>query len=162
MDLTTLRMDWPATLPDATATGQVVLDLADDLVALHGEPDPATALISFEDGRVAVHRIDDVEVAEPLAHVVGPVYRQRPAGTPAVPTGRVLVRYPTGDRIERHRDELAAAGYQLEDVLGYAPQAGWVRGSSIGSSLAGLDRLAALEGVEHAEPQLLRERAQRR
>ena len=152
-----MRRDWPATLRVATAAGEVVLDRADDVVALHGDPDPATALFSYEGGRVAVRRIDDVDVAA----TVGPVYRQAPAGAPVVPTDRVLVRYRAGDRIEQHRGELAEAGYELEGALGYAPHAGWLRGRGIGPTLAGLDRLAALEGVEHVEPQLLREPARR-
>ena len=161
MDLITLHRDWPATLRVPTAEGDVVLDRADDLVAVHDVPDAERAEtdLSFEGGRVAVRRVDDVREAPSQA--VGPVYRQQPGGTPAVPTGRIMVRYAAGDPIERHRGELAAAGYELEDVLGYAPQAGWVRGTDIGSSLAGLDRLAALDGIEHVEPQLLRESARR-
>ena len=158
MDLTTLQRDWPATLRIPTAAGDAVLDRADDLVALHDVADADPGL-TFEGGRVAIRRVDDVDGAD--TKTVGPVYRQGPGGTPAVPTGRILVRYAAGDRIERHRGELAAAGFELEDVLGYAPQAGWVRGSDIGPSLAGLDRLAALDGIEHVEPQLLREAARR-
>jgi hypothetical protein len=143
MDLDTLTVSTPA--------GDVVLDRADDMVAVHGED------------RVSVHDAHDMELDEVPASRVGPVYRQRPGGGAAVPSGRVLVRYGDGDRIDRHRDDLAAVGYELEQVLDYAPQAGWIHaaGGGIDDSLGGLERVAALPGVVRVEPQLLREAAKR-
>ena len=83
--------------------------------------------------------------------------------SPTGPTGRVLVRFRAGDRVEAHRDDLAAAGYELEQPLGFAPQAGWVRpaGRDVAAGLAGLDRLRAIPGVEHVEPEVLMERSAR-
>jgi hypothetical protein len=162
MDLASLRRESPATLPVQTGEKTVVLDRADDLVAVHGGAGPPQPLLSLEDGRVTVHRTTDVAASDLPAEAVGPVYRTGPRAGPAVPTGRVLVRYGAGDRIDRHRAELAAAGYELEEVLGYAPQAGWVRGPRISDALRGLERLAALDGVKHVEPQLLREASRKR
>jgi hypothetical protein len=77
---------------------------------------------------------------------------------PIGPTGRVLVRFAAGDRIEAHREELRAAGYELDAPLGFAPQAGYVRPAT---REAGLDRLRAISGVEHVEPEVLIERSAR-
>jgi hypothetical protein len=74
------------------------------------------------------------------------------------PTGRVLVRFAAGDRIEAHGEELRAAGYELDAPLGFAPQAGYVRPAT---HEAGLDRLRAIPGVEHVEPEVLVERSAR-
>jgi hypothetical protein len=73
------------------------------------------------------------------------------------------VRFGSGDRVEAHRDELAAAGYELDAALGFAPQAGWVRPASgdVAAGLAGLDRLRAIPGVEHVEAEVLMERSAR-
>ena len=79
---------------------------------------------------------------------------------PTGPTGRVLVRFAAGDRVEAHRDELRAAGYELDTPLGFAPQAGYVRPAG-GDVAAGLDRLRAIPGVEHVEPEVLIERSAR-
>ena len=80
--------------------------------------------------------------------------------SPTGPTGRVLVRFAAGDRVEAHREELAAAGYELDAALGFAPQAGYVRPAA-GGAAAGLDRLRAIPGVEHVEPEVLMERGAR-
>lgn len=83
-----------------------------------------------------------------------------PPTGPTGPTGRVLVRFAAGDRVEAHRDELRAAGYELEAPLGFAPQAGYVRAAG-GDAAAGLDRLRAIPGVEHVEPEVLMQRGAR-
>jgi hypothetical protein len=77
---------------------------------------------------------------------------------PTGPTGRVLVRFAAGDRIDAHQEELQAVGYELDAPLGFAPQAGYVRPAG-GDS--GLDRLRAIPGVEHVEPEVLMERSTR-
>jgi hypothetical protein len=83
-----------------------------------------------------------------------------PPPTPIGPTGRVLVRFRAGDRVDAHRDELLAAGYELDAPLGFAPQAGYVRPVG-GDVAAGLDRLRAIPGMEHVEPEVLMERSSR-
>lgn len=93
----------------------------------------------------------------------GPVYRRSPGGDVVVPTGRVLVRFGPGQRVEEHRGELAAAGYTIDAVLSYAPHAAWVRATSgrTADALGHLDALGALHGVEHVEPQMIGEAARR-
>jgi hypothetical protein len=93
----------------------------------------------------------------------GPVYRRRPSGDLVVPTGRVLVRFGPGQRVEEHRSELSAAGYTIDAVLSYAPHTAWVRATSgrTADALGHLDALGELPGVEHVEPQMIGEAARR-
>jgi hypothetical protein len=90
-----------------------------------------------------------------------PVYVLSPGGQPARPTGRVLVRFADAAALTRHRKDIEAAGYVIEEVLSYAPQAAWVRAAS-GDPAEGLAAISALERmaeVEEVEPQMLRARA---
>jgi hypothetical protein len=100
--------------------------------------------------------------AEETAAQGRPVYR-RPSGDLLFPTGRVLVRFGKGDRVDAHADELAGAGYELDQALGFAPQAGYVRaaGGDAAAGLAGIERLRTLAGVEHVEPEVQMERGAR-
>jgi hypothetical protein len=67
-------------------------------------------------------------------------------------------------RAQDHRSQFAAAGFEIEQVPSYAPNAAWLRPleGGVAAALNGLDELERLDGVAHAEPQLLRERAARR
>ena len=125
-------------------------EIADDLIATHGGPDgPVT------------HSVGAAGAAAQGA--IGPVYRRMPGGGLVVPTGRVLVRFAEGEAAEVHRADLADAGYEIEEVLSYAPHAAWLRACSgdIGDTLAQLGRLAAHPGVENVEPQMLGEVSRR-
>ena len=126
-------------------------EIADDLIATHGGPDgPVTHAVG---------------AAGPPAGqgAIGPVYRRMPGGGLVVPTGRVLVRFAEGEPAEAHRAELADAGYEIEEVLSYAPHAAWLRACSgdIGDTLAQLDCLRAQPGIENVEPQMLGEVSRR-
>jgi len=92
---------------------------------------------------------------------IAAVYRTAEGGPVGVPTGEVLVRFASGVAAEERREALAGAGYELSQVLAYAPHAAWVRARSGdgADSLTGLGRLRALPDVEHVEPQLLSARA---
>lgn len=152
----------PATLRTGSREPQPEYTLADDLVARHGA-EPAEATLSHEGGSISIVGHADADAPGVEAGAVGPVYRAAHGGAIAVPTGRALVRFADDDAAERHRDELAAAGFDLEQPLSYAPQAGWVRASSglIADTLSGLERLAQLPRVEHVEPQLISDAARR-
>jgi hypothetical protein len=136
------------------------------LVAAHGaqptaeddaSPPPISAL---EGGSITVWRATE---APADGRRLGPVYRASPGGALAIPTGRVFVRFRDGEHAAGYRDVLSAAGYELESVPAYAPQAAWLRPRSrrITDALADLGRLRDLSGVEHVEPQLIREPARR-
>jgi len=93
-----------------------------------------------------------------------PMYQLDPSGPPAVPTGKILVRLPEGTNIESRRSDLERAGYELERSHPYAPNAGWVRprDGKISTGLRNVEALMKLPGVEHVEPQMLMERANKK
>ena len=90
-----------------------------------------------------------------------PAYELSPGGGIATPTGRVLVRFADAAALDKRRKDIETAGYTVEEVLSYAPQAAWVRAASgdAGESLARLGKLEAIGGIEEVEPQMLRARA---
>ncbi|HEX2043192.1 MAG TPA: hypothetical protein VHF24_11205 [Acidimicrobiales bacterium] len=145
MDVRELLGSVPEVVPHSSQRSDLRYELAEDLVA------------TFEAGDVAVRPLDAGDIDD--ASAVVPVYRRGDGGGVVVPTGRVLVRFPDGDSADAHRDELAAAGYYLEEVLGYAPQAGWVRATSgrIADTLGHLDRLEGVPGIENVEVQMVGE-----
>jgi hypothetical protein len=113
--------------------------------------------------RVSLQKADQsyVKQAEPHDSTEPPVYVLSSGGQPARPTGRVLVRFADPAALVRHRKDIEAAGYIIEEVLSYAPQAAWVRAAS-GDPAEALGAISALERmaeVEEVEPQMLRARA---
>jgi len=144
----------PATIRVTTGQGELVYERADELIAVHRKGGAGPPSIE----PAGAPRRD----AGPDASL-GPVYRRRPGGDAVVPTGRAFVRFPEGESAERHREVLAAAGFELEDVPAYAPHAAWVRAhdGSVSAALHGLGALARLPGVQHVEPQLVGQAARR-
>lgn len=126
--------------------------LADELVADHSP-----------DGQHPDVRPVDDAAGRADATDQGPVYRRVPGGDIVVPTGLVLVRFAEDDAAADHRDDLAGAGYELEQVPGYAPQAAWVRATSgdIADALRDIGRLGGLTGVVSVEAQMIGERSPR-
>jgi hypothetical protein len=154
--------------PDAPA-----YELADDCYAVHGvagSPVAKKAILVLEDGSVAVFRGQPPASATAGAGAraqpprIGPVYASAPGGGLAVPTGRILVRFSPGTLAEERRADLRGAGFEIEKVLAYAPEAAWVRATSggIGAALLGLPEIGALPGVEHVEPQMLMKSVRRK
>jgi hypothetical protein len=137
-------------LPEAPVRlTEPALRLADDLVAVHDDPDADPVVVPVATASARAPR------------QLGPVYRRVPGGDPVVPTGRVLVRFgpEESDRVA----VLAAAGYRLVETLGYAPATVWARAErgDVSGSLSGLGRLASAPGVRSAEPELISERSWR-
>ena len=152
----------PRELPHSRQRPELRYQLADDLIAVSGG----------EPGHGAVHALEGGITLQPVAALgdavaegvtIGPVYRRGEGGGVAVPTGQVLVRFPEHDSADAHRDELAAAGYEIAQVLGYAPQAAWVRATSgsVVDALHDLDHLDAVPGIENVEVQMLSEASPR-
>lgn len=106
---------------------------------------------------VAVRNSGGTTSAVPAGPPGGPVYRRVPGGEPVVPTGRVLVRFSPDQQAEARGADLATVGYEIDEVLSYAPSAAWVRSADgdVAGALASLDRLAALPDVENVEPQMI-------
>jgi hypothetical protein len=76
----------------------------------------------------------------------------------------VFVRLAEGDRAEEHRAHFTAAGFDIDQIPSYAPNAAWLtpRQGGVAGALRGLERLHELAAVTHVEPQLLMEREHRR
>ena len=148
---------YPQKVPSSSAPEAPGFVLLPGMHAVHGGGhDPEGDLVCAVDEGIRVYRGAPGPGKGP-ATAVTPVYGLGGQGPPAVPTGRVLVRFADGLRIEDRRDQLEAAGYALQEPLAYAPQAGWVQAASGGAAAAlrGLSRLAALPDVAHVEPQML-------
>jgi hypothetical protein len=127
-------------------------------------PAPEAALL-LDDGAIAVFQGEPDEAAEASqAGGLSPVYGLQPSDLPAVPTGRIFVRFAEGVKAESRRQEIDRAGYELVESLSYAPHAAWLRARSgdIADALAGISQLEQLPDVENVEPQMLQERVQRR
>ena len=86
-----------------------------------------------------------------------PVYEVTGGGI-ASASGRVWIRFASEMDARERAEDLAQAGYTIDDVPGHAPNAAYVRAADTAASLEGLDRLRALSGVEHVEPEMLRTR----
>lgn len=94
---------------------------------------------------------------------IGPVYRLGEHGPLAVPTGKVFVRFAEQTSFEDHREEIERAGFEINQILSYAPHAGWVEPSSrrIADAISRFEALKQIRGVEAVEPQMLMERQRR-
>lgn len=158
----------PRSIAQSSEHPDVRFDLAEDLVAVHGEAVDRAADGPGAPGWLAAEGID-VRAADGVPPdvlergAVGPVYRRVPSQSVVVPTGSVLVRFAEGQRAVDHEGDLAEAGFVIESVLSYASHAAWVRAASgnISDSLLGVGRLHAVPGVEHVEPQMVGESSRR-
>ena len=127
-------------------------------------PPSADAVIAFIEGEelIEVFREKADERQDPPGKI-GPVYTLQPRGTPAVPTGRVFIRFKEGLPVEARLQEIERAGYEIAQRLEYAPHAAWLRARS-GEIADALTRIPALEqiaDVENVEPQMLMQRENR-
>ena len=87
-----------------------------------------------------------------------PLYEIAGSDAKATATGNVWVRFAEGIDARSRAEDLARAGYRIERVPGYAPNAAYVTADDVGTSLANMDALRALRDVEHVEPEMLTER----
>lgn len=88
-------------------------------------------------------------------------YTSQPEGSPAVPTGRVFIRFEDGLKVADRSTEIEDAGYKIAEKIDYAENAAWLseRSGSIARALAGIEKLESIKGVENVEPQMLMKRA---
>lgn len=153
----------PRQLPVSTQQPGLNYEIADDLIATYGDQ-PSTAptpLMQSDD--ITVQPISNVSRTGLGDAAIAPVYRRNPGGGWAVPTGCVLVRFAAGESANEHREDLADAGYVIDEVLRYAPHAAWVRARSgdLTDTLTQIARLVELAGVENVEPQMVSEVSRR-
>ena len=89
-----------------------------------------------------------------------PVYGSGEEGPVAVPTGRVFIRLQEGLRPNDKLADFAAAGFEIERTVSYAPHAVWLRPTEggVARALNGIAQLEAIPDVAHVEPQMLLER----
>ncbi|MFL5493809.1 MAG: hypothetical protein ACJ8DC_05410 [Gemmatimonadales bacterium] len=134
-----------------------------DLLAVQGAiPDSLRPLVTRElapgIGLIPADRAPQL----PQTARITPVYALGPAGSPMVPTGRVLVRFGEGERAESQGGAIERAGYRLVAALPYAPQAAWVESpAGPARGLSELARLEAIPGVVSVEPEMVGGRAAR-
>jgi len=114
--------------------------------------------MEFVPEKIAVYPIQRFASMGQTRGKTTPVYSLQPDGPLAVPTGRVFVRMGSDRSFADHERDFRDAGYKIDHAVPYAPNAGWLRSSSssIAASLAGLDKLSSISGMEHVEPQMLR------
>ena len=151
--------DFPKMVPASSGNPQQKYERVDTHFAVHGSEggDAAEATLEFGPEKITVFPMDHFNDVGSRVSQTTPVYTLRQGGTLAVPTGRVFVRSAGNRKIEDFAEQFRKAGYEITQTLSYAPNAGWLRpiSSSIASSLAGLDKLTAIPGVENVEPQML-------
>lgn len=136
-------------------------------LAVHGAGAAALAMDAravMQDGAIAIVR-DDARAHALVTPgtTLSPVYARASGGRLAVPSGLVFVRLRQGTLAEARRAELERAGYGIDSIPAHAPQSAWLRSLSgdVAMSLGGMEALAALEGVENVEPQMIMEAARR-
>jgi hypothetical protein len=147
------RADTPGAVPVQT--------FADDAIAIiKGQPDAAEATTDPSDAAA------DATKAAEAQRKLSPVYAQQSgggAGSMAVPTGRVFIRFADTVKVTDRETEIRDAGYELDQQLDYAPNAAWLRARSgnIADALNGIVTLAKVADVENVEPQLLMQASRR-
>lgn len=94
---------------------------------------------------------------------IGLVYALQPGGAPAVPTGRVFIRFKEGVLADKRRREIEQAGYEIAQTIPYAPHAAWLlaRSGEIVDALTGIQALEKIPDVDNVEPQMLMQRVSR-
>lgn len=89
------------------------------------------------------------------------VYTSQPGGSPAVPSGRIFIRFEDGINVADRKPEIEKAGYKIAENIAYAENAAWLseRSGSVAKALVGIEKLERINGVENVEPQMLMKRA---
>ena len=126
--------------------------------------DDAVTAISEGGGLIEVFRGEAADRKPPvLPAKIGPVYAAQPGGTPAVPTGRVFIRFKEGVPVEERLQEIEQAGFEIAQTIEYAPHAAWLqaRSGEIADALTGIEALEKIADVENVEPQMLMQRTNR-
>lgn len=145
--------DYPLELHVGIEHPEIVYTLAPGYYASHAKDDDidASTVLTLNDGQIIVFK------GEPKgadSHI-SPVYMAGPSMV--VPSGLVFVRFDKDIAAESQRPALKQAGYTIDEVLDYAPNAAWVRdeGGDIAAALTHIGKLEKLAQVENVEPQLL-------
>ena len=122
------------------------------------------AVLFLDGGEYAVFKgAPPPDLSPSDACAIGPVYWLQPAGSLAVPTGSILVRFEEGTSIQTRQEALQDAGYEIERSFPYAPYAGWIRATSnsVEDALNGIVNLEQISDIVNVEPQMLMEAVRR-
>lgn len=155
--------EFPRTIKASTERGGAQYRLVEGYFAVHGRPAAPGAALDFSPEQIAVYPMDRfAQVGAPSSRLT-PAYSLGKGGTLAVPTGKVFVRLSADQKFAERAKAFRDAGYEIDQTLSYASNAGWLRptSSSIGASLAAVGDLAAIPGVENVEPQMLTKAARK-
>ena len=162
--------NYPREIRSGTQRPFTVYTLLPDHYAVHREqadilPSDAATLAMSEAGRMIEVFRGEADESEQVASQaeVCPVYALQPGGTPAVPTGRIFIRFKENIPAQERRREIEQAGYEIAQAIVYAPHAAWLRALSgaIVDALTGIPTLEKIADVENVEPQMLMQRANR-
>ncbi len=120
------------------------------------------AEFTLEDGTIAVFQGDPPSNPTSPSTPISPVYAAIPSDLAAIPTGKVFVQFSSGSAPD-YQSQLTQAGYRIESVPEYAPQAAWLIPASgqIADGLKGLAALDQIPTVTSVEVQVLMERQSR-
>lgn len=159
---------FPSEIRSGTKRSAPVYTRLPDLYAVHGAPasrlpSEVPILVMGEgEEHIEIFR-GEAEKQKNAAAQIGPVYTLRPDGPPAVPTGRVFIRFKEGVSVETRLGAIEQAGYQIAQSLDYAPHAAWLRARSgeIADALRQIPMLEQIADVENVEPQMLMRKANR-
>lgn len=90
-----------------------------------------------------------------------PVYGRSEDDLPAVPTGLIFIELKEGQQVEKKRELLLNKGYQIREVLKYAPHCAWLVSDqgNIAEALNHLPGLMQVPDVQNIKPQLLQPRS---
>lgn len=165
--------DFPPTLRASTEHPDVVYTRADDYYAVQGSKgekgakgteargaQSGAAVMSLNEGAITVHQ-GKPTATRSVGNHVSAVYARDSAL--AVPTGQVFVRFATSVQAESRREQLRKVGYEIAQMVSYAPNAAWLKSAQddVADALNNIPKLEAMESVENVEPQLLTPRSLR-
>jgi len=138
-----------------------------ELFAVHG-PVPRTlqAQVSqiLGDGEVSLCRGKAPAAPSPdTLSRLSPVYSVGPGSPPAVPTGRIFIRFTEQLAAQDRQDDLARLGYRIARVNPYAAHTAWLESVSgtIAEALVGLSDLAQLPDVVVVEAEMFKPMARK-
>lgn len=155
--------DFPKTVK-ASSAGTNTYHLVDTHFAVHGAPPASGSTANLAAEQISVYPVERLAEMSADAARITPIYALTQGGTHAVPTGLVFVRLAADQKLADHAKQLRDAGFEIAQAMEQAPNAGWLRAasSSVADALAGVERLAAIPGVENVEPQMLSQAARKR
>jgi hypothetical protein len=151
--------EFPERVPAGTKRPGTYYARMTDRYAVHyGQPtdDIAGAQMIFKQEGIAMFE-GEPDAPPARSGIVTPVYQLHPDGAPAVPTGKVFLRFNESVDAATRRAEIEQAGYEVIQTSPYTPHNVWVQSlaGDVAQSLSKLANLEGLKDVENVEPQMI-------